>query len=308
MICSKCGTNNNDSAKFCIICGNPISTLNVQTPAVPSFSQNDISTNAPSFRPNDQGSQPINSSLSNSNLTNPVVNNQTLQPVNQVTSQNLVSNGVKKPFNFFKFIWSFILKPVETFEKEEENLNDTKTALIISAIVATGMMIFNLINSMVTSVIVKTIDFSGDTTVSWVWSNLKNLNYLNLIGKNLLICATILFLVSGLYFLASRVVKQSVKYVKFLSITCVSIVPFMILNLLVSSLIMFIYEPLGLIIMIIGCIYSLLILIELVNKQIALKNVDLKIYFNLICLSIIGSSIAFTIYWILKDTVSNLNY
>jgi len=216
----------------------------------------------------------------NSNLE---INNGQFQPTNPI--QNNLA------LNYLMYIVSVLLKPFQTFKEEENKLKDTKNSLILSMIIAGGMMLISLFKAMINAVIVKRMDYSTFTfKTSIEFSNLKNLDYLSLIGKNLLIYSGVILAIATIYYLASLVIKKEINFIKLLSITSTSIIPFVILGMVASPVLGKIWTPLSIIILIIGIVYSILIFIYLIKEDINFLKKDNEIYFHLVCLSILGSA------------------
>lgn len=274
MNCSKCGAFNNESAKFCISCGN--SLVNVQTPN--NFVESTEVQQAPINQEvveNNSYQQPLNNQMSSNNVY--IGNN--IQNPSTTTNQN--------PFNYFAYLIAAILKPFQAFSEEEEKLNDLKTSAILSGIVAGIMMLVTFIKTVISSIVVKTYDFStASYKTKLVFENLKKLDYIDLIGKNLLIFAGIILGIAVIYYLAGLVMKKNIVFQKMLSISATAMLPFVALSLIVSPLLGLIWHYLEAIAFIIGIIYSVVILVTLMKKQISFEKEDMNIYFHTVCLSI----------------------
>ena len=150
MYCSKCGTQNNEGYKFCIKCGNSLNSTSAEASTVveENILEQNVSTNV---------EQPV---ISKQQLVEPVPQvQQQVAPVEPSVNAPQSSITNNNSFNFFKYIISFILKPFETYKKEEQNLSNTKTGLILGSIVAGAMMIINLLVSMISAIFVKTMDY-----------------------------------------------------------------------------------------------------------------------------------------------------
>ena len=302
MNCPKCGSQNILGSSFCIKCGANLKE-NVVEPQQQMYEQ-------PSNNPqnseyvNLNTEQSINNSQPVSQNQQPYVQTQVRQtntqvyqtPVNQyaeLASKPVVNNTNidNSPLNYLMYIVAVLLKPVKSFKEEENKFNNAKTSIIFSSIVAIGIMLINLIKTMISTIFSKSFDyttFKMKTSVDF--SNLKDLDYLDLIGKQLLIYAGIILAIALVYYLASLVVKKQVSFTKMLAVSATSVIPFTILSIIVSPLLGKIWAPLSVISLVVGIVYSLLIFITLINKDITFENGDSRIYFNLICLSILGSA------------------
>lgn len=284
MICPKCGANNIDGSSFCIKCGTNLKEM-------PQMTQQPIN-NMPT-----QNVQPQNNQVAQmaaqpvTNIQQPVINNQP-QTINQqpVINQNN-ANVNNSPLNYLTYIINVLLKPFKTFKEEETKLCNPKNSLIFSAIVAVAMMLITLFKAMISSIFVKTIDYSTyeyKTTVNF--SQLKNLDWVGLLVKNLLIFAGVIVAIALIYYIVSLMFKKSTNFIKMLSVSATSLIPYIGLGMIVSPILGKIWTPLSIIATVIGAVYSLLIFINLMNEDLVFDNVDLKIYFHLICLSILGSA------------------
>lgn len=264
MKCSKCGTQNDEGLEICVNCGN---TLENEELIVDQKSIND----------------------SNNNVDQQIVE----QPINQINKEENKMDSTKKmgDLNFVKYIISSIVKPFQNFKEEEEKLCDTKTSLILGGIVAVAMMIINLLSSMISVIFAKSFDVSSykyKTTIDF--SNLADLDYLSLIFKNLFIYVAIIAVIALVYYLAALVVKKSANYIKFLSITTTSIIPFAITSLIISPILGKIWAPLSIIVTVAGAVYAILIFIYLIKEEVNFDKKDKEIYFNLVCMTILGSA------------------
>ncbi len=296
MICPKCGANNIDGSSFCIKCGTNLKEM-------PQMTQQPIN-NVPTQNVQPQNNQvtqmaaqPVMNQVQ-TNYDQPVINNQ--QPVintqpqtnyqQPVINQNN-ANVNNSPLNYLTYIINVLLKPFKTFKEEETKLCNPKTSLIFSAIVAVAMMLITLFKAMISSIFVKTIDrstYEYKTTVDF--SQLKNLDWVGLLVKNLLIFAGVIVAIALIYYIVSLMFKKSTNFIKMLSVSATSLIPYIALGMIVSPILGKIWTPLSIIATVIGAVYSLLIFINLMNEDLVFDNVDLKIYFHLICLSVLGSA------------------
>ena len=284
MICPNCNAENMYGSKYCIKCGNILETVNPMNGQASNINNQMISANS-----NIQPSQPI-SANSNIQLNQPMSANSNIQPNQSIINnpQQMTSTSNIK-LNYLKYIVGILFKPFKQFKEEENKFYDTKTAIIFSLIVSGIMMLIELVTSMISAIFVKTMDYSVfqyKTTIEF--SNLKNLDYLSLIGKNLLIYAGIIIVIALVYYLAGLVLKKTVNFIKLLSISATSILPYIVLGMIVSPLIGKIWLPLSIVAMVIGIVYSIIIFLNLINDEFKFDNVDTKIYFYVICFSILG--------------------
>lgn len=294
MTCPNCGANNIDGSSFCIKCGSNLKDI-----------------------------QQSNANIDNTSIQNEqLMNNQPEQPMQQQTIYNQTQNNYQQsinnqsnvnvsnaPLNYFAYVIAILLKPFKSFKEEEKKLCNTKTSLIFSSIVAGAMMLITLLKAMIATVFTKSMDYSTfkyKTSVDF--SRLKDLDWLSLIGKNLLIFAGVVVALALVYYIVSLIFKKSANFIKLLSISATSLIPYILLGMIVSPLIGKIWAPLSVFAMVIGAVYSLLIFINLINEDLSFDSIDLKIYFHLICLSILGSAGYYLYMKLMVSSVStNIN-
>ena len=326
MICSKCGTQNMENSKFCIKCGNSLS---------PKISQNNFQNlNQQIYNNSDvQPVQPSNNMVNNqtSNAFNNLANSYN-EPVQQTQNFNyntpmnstMQSNTITQPVNqnsvntntnlgndkmsftaYLFIILAVVLKPFTAFKEELDKFNTFKNSLLVSLIVSGVATIITLLKTMYSAVRVSSYSWGSGTTKSWVWENLKEINYIKTIGTNFLVYLGIILAIAVVYYLASLIVKKQVNFSKFLGISALSIVPFVICYLVIAPLLSMIYAPLNMVITIIGIVYTIILVYETMNAEIALSG-NVKYYFNLICLSILSISAYYLFMKLFSSSVSNV--
>lgn len=275
--CQNCGTENGNTSKFCIRCGSPLVTGSVNEQVV---TENINPQPSVSINP-----QPVNENV-NAGVIQPqpsVVNEMPqvqpnivsempqAQPVNQVTGT----------INYFKYVVNILTKPFSTYK--EADFSNIKNVSILTGLVVIVLTLINLITSMISAV--RVTSFWSDE-VTWVWENLKNIQYFKVIGQNILIYLGIIIGISAVYFLGSLIIKKESNFIKLVSATATAFIPYVIVAIL-SPLVSLISSTLGLCVTVIGIVYSLAILFELLNDQIVIENKNTKILFHAICMSIV---------------------
>lgn len=278
MICPKCGNENINGSTFCIKCGinlkELVSNQNINQ-------QNNENVNVR------QDEQIIN------NLNYNQVNQPTLNQVNnskENNNQQKFEEAKKTAVHYFKYAKDVLLNPYKTFKEKEVELTGTKNALLFSGILAVVMMLITLLTAMITSIFVKELSaktFELHTVVKF--SNLGDLNYLVLIGRNLLIYAGIIAAIAGVYYIVSLIFKKESKFTKLLSISATSIIPFIALGMILSPILSLIWTPLSIIAKVGGLVYSILVFMSLIKEELSFETKDLEIKFHLICLTILGT-------------------
>ena len=311
MNCPNCGTLNNQNSKFCIKCGNQLSTNDAeQMISIPinepvstiSHSENNMYPGEQIQSNNsdmnymkseyNQSTQNINSTDYQSNDNVGIQGNVYQRPVyTQTTTQQSVNSGSSNvstaPLNYLMYIIAVLIKPFKSFKDEETKLNNTKQSFILALIISGAMTIINLIKTIFSTVRVVSYSWTKGYTYSWEWDNLKNIKWLEVIGKNFLIYAGIILAVALVFYLGSLIVKKELNFVKSLSIASTAIIPVVIGAMIISPLVGKIWNPLSVVFTVVSGTYSLIILYELMNDKLKLDE-DIKIYFNVVCLGILA--------------------
>lgn len=262
-VCPNCGITNLANAKFCIKCGANL----------------EVNNN-------------MNSELQNNNFDNGTYNN--MNNTNNVNSynNNQVSSG---KLDYVKYLLGSLLKPYDTYKNNESTLGDIKNASILTLIVVGIMTAINLLSTMISAVRHESF-FSGEVT--WNWDNLGDVEYFKVIGLDLLVYAGIIAAIAGVYYLGSLVIKKNAKFSNLIGAATTSVVPFATCSLLLSPILSMIYSPLGIVATVVGFVYTLVTLIELVNDIVVIDNKNTRIYYHLVCLStviIVGGFIAYKV-------------
>jgi len=278
MKCLNCGAENINGSTFCIKCGTNLKeTQSINNMNATPFNEQPAQTQY--TEPQNQSVQPVQTQY-----TEPQ-NQSVQQPMNN--QQSFKSNGNSAPLNYLMYIIAILLKPIKCFREEETKLNDSKTSFILALIITLAMTVFNMIKTIFTTVRVASYSWKGGYTYSWQWDNLKNIKWLELIGKNFLIYACIILAITLVFYLGSLIVKKQLSFIKSLAIATTSIIPAVVGIMILSPLGGLIWSPLSIVFMVAGAVYTLVILYELMNSELKLEG-DVKIYFNLACLGILA--------------------
>lgn len=204
--------------------------------------------------------------------------------------------------NCITFILAVALKPVNAFKSKVKDYSDFKSAGILVLFVALAKMIINLLGTMISVIFVKQRNFfSGETKFSVSFENLKNLDYFDLIVKNVFWAIVVIAAVAGIYYIVAMIMKKNVNYFRLVSITAVSFVPVFVAGF-VSIIIAYIYAPLGAFLVFAAFIYSFLIFINAIDDEVEFKDADYKIYFHAICLTVMF----IVAYYVLSNVIGNM--
>ena len=250
IVCSSCGTENEPNALFCVKCGASLQSQPNNEPAT----------------------SVIDKAEEGNGLVATPVENQT------------VSASPTGSLNYFKYIWEALIKPFDSFKKEEDKFENIKNTGIHALIVVGATLIFQIISGIISVVRVSSY-FTSDT--KWVWSNIKEINFLKLIGQGLLVYIGLIVLISGVYYLANLVVKKDAKFLKLVGVTTTALTPGLLAATILGTIIGLISTAVSTAVVVIGLIYSIVILLELMSDQIPLEDKNKKIYFHAACISIV---------------------
>ena len=192
MICPNCKAQNIDGSNFCVKCGKAMTTppqndnifSNVQTPATPNnvgvepVQVNSPSQNIPSGMASFVSAGPSVSPQPTQNVESPAVTTPVVSRTSSITIKN-----------YFFIILAVILKPFTAIKEELAKFSDLKNSAILTGIVAIIATLASLIQTMMNAVVVTNYNILKGTTTTWVWDNLKNVEYIKVIGTNLLVYA-----------------------------------------------------------------------------------------------------------------------
>lgn len=267
MICNKCNSNMPEGTKFCTSCGN---NLTVVQPS-----------------PVDKVIQDVN--VQQTPIVETPVNTQNTVVQQQVNNINITNNTHVNPKGFMAIILAVILKPFTALKEELSKFNSFKDSAILAVIVTVAATLISLITKMFNAVRVKSFSFTGGGETTWQFENLKNLDYIKIIGKDLLIFAGIILAIAIVYYIASLIVKKQTSFPRLLGISSLAVTPLLICYLVLSPLLTMIHATIGIIISIMGAVYTIVILYEAMNEEILLEG-NAKIYFNFTCLSLLISA------------------
>ena len=250
MMCSKCGTSNHEGAKFCVRCGSPLQDI--------VFAQNNVEVRE------------------NVNMMNTAV-----------TAQNSVS--VKEKFNgqeYLAVLAGIFVKPAQVIKSSVPKFDDFKNSAILGVIVVVIATIASLIQSMATIVVEKRYTLFEGVKTTIEWENLKDLDYFDIIFKNLLLYIGIILAIAAVYYGVSLLFKKKVSFPKFVGIASLAMIPMVAGSLILGPLLGMLYAPLNPILSLIGIVYSLFLLYEMMSQEVSLEG-NAKFYFHMLCMTIL---------------------
>lgn len=279
MNCPKCGAENINGSSFCVKCGANLKELQSND------SINNSSINGPAIQPtfNEPLNQPIQQPMNNQQYMGQPIQ----QPINNQQYMEQTANIVSTaPLNYFLYMANAVLKPVNNFKKEEAKFNNPKTSFILALLVSVLMIIVNTVKTIFTAVRTVSYTYYNSKTV-WNWDNIKDIKWLDVIGKNLLIYVGIILAITIVFYFGGLVVKKQLSFVKSLAISATSMIPAVVGMMILAPLCGLVWDKLNMVLTIFGLVYSIVVLYELIDNQLNLKG-DQRVYFNLVCFGILA--------------------
>ncbi len=204
--------------------------------------------------------------------------------------------------NCLTFILAVALKPINALKSKIKEYSDFKSAGILVLFVALARMIINLLGTMIATIFVKKTNFfSGETKLEVSFENLKDLNYFDLIVKNLFWSIVVIAAVAGIYYIVSMIMKKNANYFRLASITAVAFVPVYAAGF-VSIIVAYIYAPLSAFLVFAACLYSFLIFIHAIDNEVEFKDADFKVFFHTICITVVF----IVAYYVLSNSIGSM--
>lgn len=220
---------------------------------------------------------------------------------------NVKSDSNMEVVDYFKVMGLIFIKPFTTIKERAIQLSNIKNSGIIALIMVAIITIMNLIKNMFNAVVVKSYSFWEDTYSTKIeFSNLEHLNYLEILGGTFITWIAIIAIIAGVYYIAGLIIKKATNFPKMLGIATLSVIPFVASLLILSPILSLVYSFLGTLSIIIGFVYTLIILYEVMNAEAQLEGNE-KCYYNLICLSIIISASTYIYMNIVLSSISSIS-
>ena len=280
IICPKCGNENIKGSSFCVTCGSmlePVVEPTVVEPAV-----------EPTV---------VEPAVENNVFTNTDTNTNTYNTQSSVNNKN--SLDISDCVNTFV---NTLIKPFKTYKEKKEKMTDIKYSGVIAGIGILAVTLINLVNVIINTVKVKTYSWINGNQTKWVWENIKDVNFIKVIGGTILAGVLVIALTAAVYYIASLILKKNKKFTDMLPIAVMGFVP-IACGIFLAILLGFINGTVSSFALGIGFIYSLVMVIELVNDLLEIEDKDKKIYVNSACLFALFTILGYIVYRIVLDTI-----
>lgn len=265
MKCPKCGKEIKEGSKFCVGCGTALTEKKEETAKVENTESN-------------QKVEAVKEKVSTK-----------MNEVKESAKKAADSDFMKTILASLMFLVNILLKPIKTLKEKIKYYSEPKNGFILAGVVALATMIVRVVVSFVMALIQKqcTTSIFGKGSCLSIGEKLKAIDWMGITLKHLLIILISMFAVAGIYYVASLIAKKTANFMRLLTITAVSFVPACVAMYLLTPIFGWINVHLGVIVTIVGFVYSLVIFFSAIKDEFKFDNADKAVYFNLICVSII---------------------
>lgn len=216
-------------------------------------------------------------------VTEPVKNvevpNSEVQPTNSIRKE--------KKGNVAMDILYLFINPYKAFKDNEKKATETSKCLIFSGILIGAVTIIKLIVTMFSTVYHEEYSWYSGTTKTWDWSRLGDINYFKAIFLTIVVYAAVFAAISGIYCLASLILKKKTSFIRLLGMVNIALIPFLTASTLLSPIFSLLSGHIGVVITMVGLVLSIVTLITLINEELKVKDSMIRIYMHSACISIL---------------------
>lgn len=198
----------------------------------------------------------------------------------------------------FKEILNLFKSPLLEMQKHSKEKN-MKNSLIKTAILAGILTFINLLSNMLSAIITKELVWTkGNYVTSIEFSNLKDVEYINVIFKGYLINFCVIAAIAGILLLIALILKNKKEYIEYLSIANDATIIYIagaILNLILFKM----FFPLAIAVSFFAILYAFICAYTVFAETIEISD------FNKFNLLITGGAliIGIALYLVLKDEI-----
>lgn len=281
MKCPNCGKDVNEGAKFCVGCGTALEP------------KKEKKTDK---KETNQKVEEVKEKVSTK-----------MSEVKESAKKAADSDFMKVVLSSLMFLVNILLKPIKALKEKLEFYSKPQNGFILAGVVALATMIVRVVVSFVMALIKKqcTTSIFGKGSCLSVGEKLKAIDWMGITLKHLLIILISMFAVAGIYYIASLIAKKTANFMRLLTITAVAFVPTCVAIYLLTPIFGWINIHFGVIVTIVGFVYSLVIFFSAIKDEFKFKNADQAVYFNLICVSVILIIAYFIGYNVAVGAVNN---
>lgn len=238
------------------------------------------------------------------------VNNVVTEPVKTVEMQKpevQTTNSVKKEQkgNVAMDILYLFINPYKAFKDNEKKATETSNCLIFSGILIGAVTIIKLIVTMFSTAYHTEYSWYSGTTKTWDWSRLGDINYFKAIFLTIIAYAAVFAAISGIYCLASLILKKKTSFIRLLGMVNIALIPFLTTSTLLSPIFSLLSVHIGVVITLVGLVLSITTLITLFNEELKVKSSMIRIYMHSACISILLLAMYICLIVTIKSAVAN---
>ena len=238
-----------------------------------------------------------------STIPNQFVNSMNIEGNNMSSNREIVNNNTDENVGVLSSMIGLFIKPITTTKEKINNLK-MKQSIIATALVCAITTILTLIQGIISAARTTSYDWSDfSTKTKWDFSNLKELNFFDLIVKNYFYVAIAIVGIAVIYFVGAMIMKKNTKMYHILGITSLSLMPMVISTMILFPLLTKISAILGAFVLFVGIFYSFIIFLFGINEQVVFENENGKIYYHLSCIG----AIILVLCLILSDSINSIN-
>lgn len=191
--------------------------------------------------------------------------------------------------NFLKMLLSLIMKPVTTLkERLDEYSSSNKPWFVALGVSIFTMLLYAFYSAKNAVKVVDSFLWLGDGQTTWVWSNLKNVNWFKIIVGGIISYFLMIVVVAGIYYLSSLIGKKKPNFGKLLVVASITSLLSNVIALVIIPIFSMISVVLSGFIAIIGVIYVFIIFVYGMNLVMDLEDNDKLIYVNAVAMSVIS--------------------
>ena len=238
MLCKKCGFENIDGSKTCVKCGSDlvesqIETINfapnnaesmINNQNIDSAIPNQLNVESGNVMTSNEGIMNNNSNMESA-IPNQFVNSMNIEGNNMSNNREIVNNNTDENVGVLSSMIGLFIKPITTTKEKINNLK-MKQSIIATALVCAITTILTLIQGIISAARTTSYDWSDfSTKTKWDFSNLKELNFFDLIVKNYFYVAIAIVGIAVIYFVGAMIMKKNTKMYHILGITSLSLIP-----------------------------------------------------------------------------------
>ncbi len=208
-----------------------------------------------------------------------------------------------KSVHYFSIIGKFLGRPISTIQEQINNFT-MKDSAITMGLISIIAVLLNFIVQAINTIKETTIDWNnGGTTIEWNFENLKELNYIDILLKNWAYTLIVILVLTIIYYVVALFARRKIKIYPILGLISLSILPTVVTTFVLFPIIGEFSPLIAIIILIIGFVYSNLILILGTNEIVGFEKLDSKIYYQLVCAILISIIVCL----ILSETINTLS-